>query len=56
MSSFLTHVITEVPLKTVKNEPAFFPRFDFSAHLYQVAFAHFLCDDDEGAGVYAVAG
>lgn len=52
----LTHVIREVPLETVKNEPAFLPRFDFATHLHQVALAHLLCEDDEGAGVYAVAG
>lgn len=51
----LTHVITEVPLETVENEPAFLPRFDFATHLHQVALAHLLCEDDIGAGVYAVA-
>lgn len=51
----LTHVIREVPLEAVKNEPAFLPRFDFATHLYQVALAHLLCEDDEGAGVHAVA-
>lgn len=52
----LTPVITEVPLDAVKNEPALLPRFDFAAHLHQVALAHLLREDDEGAGVYAVAG
>ena len=52
----LTRVIVEVPLDTVENEPAFLPRLDFAAHLHQVAFAHLLCEDDEGAGVDAVAG
>lgn len=51
----LTHVITEVPLETVKNEPAFLPRFDFATHLHQVALAHLLCEDDVGAGIYAVS-
>lgn len=53
--TLLTDVITDVPLETVKNEPAFLPRLDFPAHLHQVAFAHLLCEDDEGAGVDAVA-
>lgn len=56
MSCILTYVITEVSLQTVKNEPAFLPRFDFATHLHQVALAHLLCEDDKGAGVYAVAG
>lgn len=51
----LTHVIREVPLETVKNEPAFLPRLDFAAHLHQVALAHLLGEDDEGTGVDAVA-
>lgn len=51
----LTDVIGEVPLEAVENEPAFLPRFDLAAHLHQVALAHLLCEDDEGAGVDAVA-
>lgn len=51
----LTYVIREVPLETVKNKPALLPRFDFAAHLHQVTLAHLLREDDEGAGVDAVA-
>lgn len=51
----LTHVIREVPLETVENEPAFLPRLDFATHLHQVTLAHLLGEDDEGAGVDAVA-
>ena len=52
----LTHIVGEVSLETVKNEPAFLPRFDLAPHLHQVPLTHLLCEDDEGAGVYAVAG
>lgn len=51
----LTPIITEVPLDAVKNEPAFLPRFNFAAHLHQVALAHLLREDDVGADVDAVA-
>lgn len=56
MSGVLTHVVGEVPLKAVKNEPALLPRLDLAAHLHQVAFAHLLGEDDVRAGVHAVAG
>lgn len=51
----LTHVVTEIPLEAVENEPALLPRFDFAAHLDQMTLAHFLREDDKGARVDIVA-
>ena len=54
--SILTNIVGEVPLEAVEDEPALLPRLDLAAHLHQVAFAHLLGEDDEGAGVHAVVG
>ena len=53
--SILTDIVGEVPLEAVEDEPALLPRLDLAAHLHQVALAHLLCEDDEGAGVHTVA-
>lgn len=51
----LTNVVGEVPLQAVEDEPALLPRLYLAAHLYQVALAHLLRQDDVRAGVHAVA-